>query len=55
MERSEFPFPGFGAGLRRPHHNHAIENPPRVDWLEVISDNFIVPGGRPVEVLDAVR
>jgi len=55
MKRSDFPFLGFGVGLRRPHYGHVIENHPRVDWFEVISENFMVPGGRPLEVLEAVR
>ncbi|MFX8542978.1 DUF692 family multinuclear iron-containing protein, partial [Acinetobacter baumannii] len=26
-----------------------------VDWLEVISDNFLVPGGKPLHVLETIR
>lgn len=55
MKREDFPFLGFGAGLRRDHYVHIIENHPRVDWFEILSENFMVPGGRPLEVLDAIR
>jgi uncharacterized protein (UPF0276 family) len=55
MKRSEFPFLGFGVGLRRPHYRHVLENRPATDWFEVISENFMVAGGRPLEVLSAVR
>lgn len=53
------PSPGFGLGLRTAHYADFLgrpgEPPPRVDWLEAISDNFLVPGGKPLSVLDAVR
>jgi uncharacterized protein len=55
MKRSDFPFLGFGVGLRRPHYGHVVETHPRMDWFEVISENFMVEGGRPLEVLEQVR
>jgi hypothetical protein len=55
MNRADFPFLGFGVGLRRPHYAHIIETRPRIDWFEVISENFMVAGGRPLQVLEAVR
>jgi uncharacterized protein len=55
MKRSAFPFLGFGVGLRRPHYAHILERRPAMDWFEVISENFMVAGGRPLEVLAAVR
>jgi hypothetical protein len=55
MHRVEFPFLGFGVGLRRPHYALVLEERPRIDWFEVISENFMVPGGRPREVLERVR
>src|SRR5579872_1671337 len=54
MKRSDFPFLGFGVGLRRDHYVHIIENHPRIDWFEILSENFMVAGGRPLEVLEAV-
>ena len=55
FQRADFPFLGFGAGLRRPHYAHILKRHPDIDWFEVISENFMVAGGRPLEVLDAVR
>jgi uncharacterized protein (UPF0276 family) len=28
---------------------------PDVDWFEIISENFMVPGGRPLRMLDVIR
>jgi len=46
---------GAGIGLRREHYSHVIEQRPRVGWFEVISENFMEPGGRPLNVLERVR
>jgi uncharacterized protein (UPF0276 family) len=46
---------GHGVGLRREHFARVLEAPTRVDWFEVISENFMVGGGRPLHVLDRVR
>jgi uncharacterized protein len=48
-------FEGFGLGLRPPHFNEFLERGGLVDFVEVISENFLVPGGRPLHVLDRVR
>jgi len=45
---------GIGLGLRVPHYRHILEKKPVVDWFEIISENFMVDGGRPLEVLDAI-
>ena len=55
MNRFNFPFLGFGVGLRRPNYGHVLDGHPRMDWFEVISENFMVDGGRPLEVLTRVR
>jgi uncharacterized protein len=55
MNRADFPFLGFGVGLRRPHYGEIIEQRPPMDWFEVISENFMVEGGRPLHVLAKVR
>ncbi len=46
---------GFGLGLRRPHYQHVLEQRPDVDWFEVITENFLAPGGRPRTILRRVR
>jgi uncharacterized protein len=50
-----FPRLGFGLGLRPPHYQDVTDGDPRVDWWEVISENFLVEGGNPRRVLRAVR
>ena len=45
---------GVGIGLRIPHYNHILERKPVVDWFEIISENFMVDGGRPLHVLDQI-
>lgn len=46
---------GFGLGLRTEHYIDFIERKPAVDWLEVISENYMVPGGKPLYFLDKIR
>jgi uncharacterized protein (UPF0276 family) len=55
MDRCAFPRLGVGVGLRRPHYTHVLDARPAMDWFEVIAENFMVDGGRPLEVLEAVR
>jgi uncharacterized protein (UPF0276 family) len=45
---------GIGIGLRIPHYQHIFSNQPVVGWFEIISENFMVDGGRPLEVLDQI-
>ena len=45
---------GIGIGLRIPHYRHILENKPVVDWFEIISENYMIDGGRPLAVLDAI-
>lgn len=49
------PFPGFGLGLRIPHYQDFLAEPQPVDFVEIISENFMVAGGRPLETLDRIR
>jgi uncharacterized protein len=46
---------GHGVGLRTKHFASHLAEPPPVDWLEAISENFMAPGGRPIAVLEKVR
>jgi len=45
----------FGLGLRKPHYRHFIDGSAPVDFVEVISENFMVEGGRPLVTLSSVR
>ncbi len=55
MNRSKFSSLGAGVGLRRQHYSYVLENWPAMDWFEVITENFMVEGGRPLEVLEQIR
>jgi uncharacterized protein len=55
MNRAEFSSLGFGVGLRRCHYAQILDEHPTIDWFEVISENFMVEGGRPLQVLEEVR
>ena len=46
--------PGFGLGLRPVHYPDFLREPQAVDWLEFISENYMVPGGKPLAMLDAI-
>ncbi len=55
MTNSIAPFNGFGLGLRRPHFSDYLESDVPVDFVEVISENYMVDGGRMLRILDEVR
>lgn len=46
---------GFGLGLRTEHYRDFVESPWQVDWLEIISENYLVAGGKPLYYLDRIR
>jgi uncharacterized protein (UPF0276 family) len=46
--------PGFGLGLRPVHYPDFLREEQTVDWLEIISENYMVPGGKPLAMLDAI-
>ncbi len=45
---------GIGIGLRTTHYQKILDKKPAIDWLEIISENFMVDGGKPLEILDTV-
>jgi uncharacterized protein len=45
---------GIGIGLRAPHYDHILRRKPVVDWFEIISENFMIGGGRPLYILDRI-
>lgn len=52
----ERPYLGFGLGLRTDHYQTIIEEKPKhIDWFEIISENFMVEGGKPLDNLDRIR
>jgi uncharacterized protein (UPF0276 family) len=48
------PFLGFGLGLRHQHYDEILSGNPPIDWFEVISENYMLPGGQPLRTLDRI-
>ena len=46
---------GFGLGLRTPHYEAVLSEPHAIDWFEVITENYLVPGGKPLHYLERIR
>jgi uncharacterized protein (UPF0276 family) len=46
---------GFGLGLRPPHYEAILAEPHGIDWLEVVTENYLVPGGKPLHYLERIR
>jgi uncharacterized protein (UPF0276 family) len=46
---------GFGLGLRPAHYEALLSGSPAVDWLEIVSENYLVPGGQPLDYLERIR
>ncbi|MGK7876051.1 MAG: DUF692 domain-containing protein [Xenococcaceae cyanobacterium] len=46
---------GVGIGLRSPHYQDILTHKPAVPWFEVLSDNYLSPGGLPLHHLEQVR
>ncbi len=55
MDSPSRPVLGHGVGLRVPHYGRALQGTLDVDWVEVITENFLGAGGRPRAVLDGAR
>ena len=55
MKQALANFTGFGLGLRRPHYRDFLEGDVAVDFVEVISENFMIDGGQPLATLEKVR
>ncbi len=53
-KNKEIPNLGIGLGLRPAHYKAIFDTLPSVDWFEIISENFMVDGGRPIEHLDRI-
>lgn len=51
----QLPYLGFGLGLRVDHYETLIDEPGNVEWLEIVSENYLVPGGRPLRWLERFR
>jgi len=49
------PFLGYGLGLRPEYYDVILKASPDVDWFEIISENYMVDGGKALYYLDSIR
>lgn len=49
------PYLGYGLGLRKEHYTTILDEQPAVDWFEILSENYMVDGGKPLYYLDRIR
>lgn len=47
-------FLGFGLGLRIPHFEDVLNGNHNIDWFEILSENYMVDGGKPRYYLEQV-
>lgn len=50
-----YPMLGFGLGLRVDHYEQILDSDPPIDWLEVLSENYMIAGGLPLAYLARMR
>lgn len=55
MNLSDRPYLGYGLGLRTEHYETVLETRPDVDWFEILSENYMVAGGKPLHYLTRIR
>lgn len=53
--KNKLPYLGFGLGLRTEHYEDILAQRPPVDWFEIISENYMISGGKPLYFLDQIR
>lgn len=54
MKNSSIPNLGIGIGLRPVHYEDIFRLEPDIDWFEIISENFMIEGGKPLENLEKI-
>lgn len=54
MNTKKIPNLGIGIGLRIPHYEDIFRLQPAIDWFEIISENFMVEGGKAIETLERI-
>jgi hypothetical protein len=53
--KAKMPFMGFGLGLRPDYYEEILAQKPDLDWFEILTENYLVPGGKPLYYLDKIR
>ena len=51
---ASLPCLGYGLGLRSAYFQQILDQSPAVDWFEIVSENFMVQGGKALYYLDAI-
>jgi uncharacterized protein (UPF0276 family) len=46
---------GFGLGLRTDHYDAILADQPAIDWFEILTENYLVGGGKPLDYLMRIR
>ena len=54
-QQAQFPYLGFGLGLRPDHYETILAEQPNLDWFEIITENYLVEGGKALYYLDRIR
>ncbi len=54
-ELQKFPYLGFGLGLRPELYEEILQQKPDIDWFEIITENYLISGGKPLYYLDQIR
>lgn len=49
------PYLGYGLGLRKEHYETILNEKPDIDWFEIVSENYMVDGGKPLDYLTRIR
>lgn len=52
--KNRLEFLGFGLGLRTEYYDTILQHRPNVDWFEILTENYMVDGGKPMYYLDAI-
>lgn len=53
--REKQPFLGYGLGLRAEHYHDILNYKPNIDWFEILTENYLIDGGVPLNFLDKIR
>lgn len=51
----KMPYLGFGLGLRPDYYDEILTQKPDLNWFEILTENYLVPGGKPLYYLDQIR
>lgn len=53
-QMNDKPILGFGLGLRPEHYQAVLTENPAIDWFEILTENYLIPGGKPLYYLQQI-